>query len=661
MSSPSRPAAWLANLRRRRGGRLLPFSLKTASARLLAMLLAALLVLVVAFFAAIAYLAPASAGEEIPFSRLRALAEQRQVVEATLHDFDHRITGTYRDGAGARRFHTSYPSSDAQTPFLIDNLVDAGALVEVEAQTDKGVVQFVATYLLPLVILANLFGLIFVGTRAGGGDSLSGLADFSTVGKGRGAAGDGVTTFADVAGADDAIIELAEVKDYLTDPERFAALGAQAPKGVMMLGPPGCGKTLMARALAGEAGVPFFAISGAEFVESLVGVGAARVRDLFRQVRRVAPAIVFIDEIDAAGRRRGGVTGGQEEREQTLNQLLIEMDGFDPSSGIVVVGATNRPDILDPALLRPGRFDRQVTVEPPDLEGRIAIMRLYAVRRPLADDIDFDYLARRTSGFTGAELAGVVNEAALLALRAGNATLTMPEFEEAVQRVGSGPQRRGHALTAEERQRAAHHEAAHVLVGARTGRLGDIPRVSIVAHGRTLGSTTGRAWAERTLLTRSELFAELVTLLAGGVCERMVFDEPSTGSDSDLEQATSLAQLMVGRYGMNEKLGLVRLLRVEGSEFLTDEMIPHQMVGELVLAAMHHEVRLLLDEAAAAAQAVLEGHRPVLDTLVTRLLDHESLEGSELEAIVGPIRAVDNGLGPKARRSGGSRRPARTR
>ena len=664
MSIVSRYRAWVKELRRQRGGRILPFSLASSSAKLLVMLLITLLALVGAFFGALAYLQPEGGSpSKLLFSDLQHRAEAGEVVSATFYDFDHRVVGALRTPDGERTFVANYPSSDTQTPFLINKLVTGGAAVSIEPQATKDVVQFVATYLLPLVILANLFGLIFVGTKSGGSDAIGGLAEFSSIGKGRNAkGGSGVTTFADVAGAQDAIVELAEVRDYLKDPAKYAALGAQPPKGVMMLGPPGCGKTLMARAVAGEAGVPFFSISGAEFVESLVGVGAARVRDLFRQVRAYAPAIVFIDEIDAAGRRRGGVAGGQEEREQTLNQLLIEMDGFDSTSGVVVIGATNRPDILDPALLRPGRFDRQVTVEPPDLEGRMDILKLYADRSPVEGGIDFEYLARRTSGYTGAELANVVNEAALLAVRAGRATVVAADFEEAVQRVGSGPKRRGHVLTPEERLRSAHHEAAHVVAGAITGRLGDVPRVSIVAHGRTLGLTAGRGWAERTLLTRSELFTELVTLMAGGVCELLFFGEPSTGSDHDLERATAVAQMMVGRYGMSERLGDVRLLRIEGSEFLSDEMIPHHMVSETVLTELHREVQALLAQAKAAAEKLIAANRDTLALIVDGLLDHESLEGNQIEPLIHHLRpSTEDGdlVRPPAKAPSATRRSAR--
>jgi cell division protease FtsH len=535
-------------------------------------------------------------------------------------------------------FWSDYAQTDAATPLLIAQLVQGGADARMHHQPAKVVVQFTAQYLLPLVILANLFALIFVSSRAGGSDALSGVIQFGRIGKKRSRqGGEALTTFSDVAGLDEQITELQEVRDYLVDPERFAAMGAQPPKGVLLFGPPGCGKTLMARAVAGEAGVPFFSISGAEFVESLVGVGAARVRDLFRTVRSVAPAIIFIDELDAAGRRRGGASGGQEEREQTLNQLLVEMDGFEPTSGIVVIGATNRPDILDPALMRPGRFDRQVTVEPPDLAGREEILRLHARRRPVSADVDFENLARRTPGFTGADLANVINEGALLAVRFGSQEIGNEELEEAVQRVLVGPRRRGHLMTSDERRRAAVHESGHAVLAAAVGRLTEIQRISIITRGRTVGqATSSKGWQERVLLTKSELRGEMMIVIAGVAAEELLLGEPSTGSESDLDRATALAEVMVGRYGMSEELGKVRLLQPDGGEFLGRDVVASELTAGPVL----------MDGAQMSATEYLRRHREALESVIDRLLDEETLESSQLEQLLESVQPEMNLVTP---------------
>jgi cell division protease FtsH len=646
-----RARAWWAEFQkaRRRRGWVLPINLSSSTTRMIAFLLLTLIALGGVFFWSIRSLDPVVEGREVTLGTVLRRAQANEVKTATLHDVDHRMTGRFMSGAS---FWATYPASDAATPSLLDKLVSGGADVSLDNQRTKQVIDFLSTYVLPLVMLANLFALVFVGTK-GGSDALGGLSTFASIGKGRGQGDGGGVTFNDVAGADYAVIELREVRDYLADPDRFAALGALPPKGIMMFGPPGCGKTLMARAVAGEAGVPFFSVSGAEFVESLVGVGAARVRDLFRQVRTVAPAIIFIDEIDAVGRRRSGVSGGQDEREQTLNQLLIEMDGFDATTGVVVVGATNRPDILDPALLRPGRFDRQITVEPPDYDGRVEILKLYAERRPREGEIDYDNLARRSPGFTGADLANVVNEAALLCVRREKPAISMTEMEEAVDRVISGPKRRGHLMSGEERQRIAYHEASHVMVAAATGRLADVPRVSVAAHGHTLGHTAARTWAEQTIITRSELFAEMTTLLAGMACEELVFGEPSTGSEADLERASAIAQMMVGRYGMTETVGKVPLLRNEGSGFLGSELVPAETVGTAELSLMHAETARLIQQADDAATALIGRNRGVLDELVAMLLEHESIEGDPLVAVLSKVDAR-----PATGRRAGRRQPS---
>jgi len=482
----------------------------------LRILLVCLLLLVVGFFVLIrsAFRAP-SFGREMSLNEVVVAARSGEIRSAILRDEDSQIVGLrcavpatgvpsaptepLPACAGPQtQFHVFYPRSDVDTSELLRALQSRGARVLVDKQTGKAVTKLVITFIMPLLMLANLFGLIFLWR--GGDSSIADIAGFGAIGRKRQRrrfSGTGVS-FANVAGADEAVAELREVTDYLQDPAKYEAYGAAAPKGVLLFGPPGCGKTLLARAAAGESDVPFFSISGAEFVESLVGVGAARVRDLFRQVRDVAPAIVFIDEIDAVGRRRGGEgsTGG--EREQTVNQLLVEMDGFEITAGIVLMAATNRPDILDPALLRPGRFDRHITVGAPDIAGRQQILELHAKEKPLAADVDFGLLARRTPGFTGADLSNVINEAALLAIREGEgAHIRMANLMEAIQRVIHGPQRRGQLMSVEERRRLAFHESGHAIVSAALGQRSDVHRVSIVARGRGLGQSVVADDADR--------------------------------------------------------------------------------------------------------------------------------------------------------------------
>ncbi|MCU1622568.1 MAG: ATP-dependent zinc metalloprotease FtsH, partial [Frankiales bacterium] len=444
-------------------------------------------------------------------------------------------------------------------------------------------------------------------------------------------------TFKDVGGAEEAVIELAEIRDYLKDPTKYVALGAVPPKGVLLFGPPGTGKTLLAKAVAGEAGVPFFSVAGAEFVESLVGVGAARIRDLFRRVNAVAPAIVFIDELDAAGRKRGsgGGGGGSDEREQTLNQLLVEMDGFEVSTGVVVIAATNRPDILDPALMRPGRFDRHITVERPDLEGRVRILKIHAAKKPLAADVDLERLASRCPGFTGADLASVVNEAALLTIRRKGNQIGMKDMEEAVVRVLEGPQRRGRVLTSDERLRAAYHEIGHIVVAATLGRHEDIHRVTVLARGRTVAAATFGD-TEATLQTRSSLHNQLVATLGGVAAEDLVLGEGSTGAEQDIEHATDLARDMVTRYGMSDEVGPVRFQVKAGEGFLGDDSQLVELSDD-TRREVEGAIRKLIEDARDEAKAILRAHRRELDALAARLDADETLEGQILEEALAPL------------------------
>jgi cell division protease FtsH len=618
------------------------------------LLLVSLAALLGVFWAALSYLSPSFSGRQISIGALGGLAEQERLASATFRDEDSIVTGSYvatplsDDGAqvrshtspappGASDYWAAYPSSGSVTAILVQMATEGGADVDVDPQPEKKAVRTVTTFLLPLMILANLFALLLTAGK-GAGSGIGDVELFGSIGKGRGRRRRGArsVTFASVAGADEAVAELKEVVDYLRAPERYADIGATPPKGVLLFGPPGCGKTLLAKAVAGEAGVPFFSVAGAEFVESLVGVGAARVRDLFQRVRSVAPAIVFIDELDAAGRKRGhGGGGGSDEREQTLNQLLVEMDGFDVSSGIVVIGATNRPDILDPALLRPGRFDRHVTIDQPDAVGRQLILELHAANKPLDPTVDFAHLAKRTPGFSGADLANVVNEAALLTVREGKSEIEMAELEEAIERVLAGPKRRGRVLSPEERKRSAYHESGHALVAAASGRLADVHRVTILARGRTVGAAGMQSDGDAVLLTRDQLFARLVTGMGGMAAEELVFGVPSTGAEQDLAEATELARDMVGRFGMGARRR--RLLAPESEGFLGDEVPLGQISGQT-----HHEMEAEIDEllerAEQEATRVLSLHRSVLDVLAERLEIEETLEGADLEAIVALVR-----------------------
>ncbi len=620
-------------------------------------LCASLVALLVFFGVALSFLFGHPHGRNATFDQLQQLSAGKRIVSAVLLDGDSEVVASLRsadeasvllasspesgtatvvgvpDTAGMVR--VSYPSNGSATNALLTSLQSGGAVVRVDPQTGKARLRVFTEFLLPVLILANLFALLFLG-KGSGSSAIGEVTNFGRVDDGSRTGKSGVT-FADVGGADEAVTELAEVRDYLRNPDKYRALGAAPPKGVLLFGPPGTGKTLLARAVAGEAGVPFFSVAGAEFVESLVGVGAARIRDLFRRVNAVAPAIVFIDELDAAGRKRGagGSGGGSDEREQTLNQLLVEMDGFEVQSGIVVIAATNRPDILDPALMRPGRFDRHITVERPDAEGRERILRIHAARKPLGDDVDLERIASRCPGFTGADLASVVNEAALLTIRRKGSTIEMKEFEEAVVRVLEGPQRRGRVLTPAERKRAAYHEIGHVVVAATLGRLEDVHRVTVLGRGRTIAAATF-ADSEATILTRSDLHIQLVATLGGVAAEALVLGEGSTGAEQDLEHATELARNMVTRYGMSDEIGPVRLQVKAGEGFLGDETSLVDLSPD-AQRLVEQAIRRLIDDANAEATAILKAHRTELDSLAARLDAEETLEDEVLQTALAPL------------------------
>ena len=447
------------------------------------------------------------------------------------------------------------------------------------------------------------------------------------------------TTFADVAGADEAVEELVEIKEFLEEPAKFLALGAKIPKGVLLYGPPGTGKTLLARAVAGEAGVPFFSISGSDFVEMFVGVGASRVRDLFTQAKQNAPAIIFIDEIDAVGRQRGaGLGGGHDEREQTLNQMLVEMDGFDVNASVILIAATNRPDILDPALLRPGRFDRQIAVDVPDLLGRRDILAVHAKGKPLAQDVDLVAVARRTPGFTGADLANVLNEAALLTARTNQQLITNEILDESIDRVIGGPQKRTRVMKDHERLITAYHEGGHALVATALPHTDPVHKVTILPRGRALGYTMVLPEEDKYSTTRSEMLDQLAYMLGGRAAEELIFHDPTTGASNDIEKATSVARRMVMQFGMTQRLGAVRYGQDTGEVFMGRDVGHSRDYSEEVAAAIDEEVRVFIDVAHHEAFEILQENRDVLDALVVELLEKETLNREEIERIFEPLR-----------------------
>ena len=448
-------------------------------------------------------------------------------------------------------------------------------------------------------------------------------------------------TFADVAGADEAVEELREIKDFLANPKKYQDIGAKIPKGVLLYGPPGTGKTLLARAVAGEANVPFYSISGSEFVEMFVGVGAARVRDLFNQAKENAPAIVFVDEIDAVGRQRGaGLGGGNDEREQTLNQLLVEMDGFEANGQVILIAATNRPDVLDPALLRPGRFDRQIPVDRPDLKGRTAILEIHAKGKPIAKEVDLSSFAKRTPGFTGADLANVLNEAALLTARENSKVITSLALDEAIDRTMAGPQRKTRLMTEEERRITAYHEGGHALVAHALPHTDRVHKITIMPRGRALGYTMVLPDEDRYATTRNQMLDQLAYSLGGRAAEELIFHDPTTGASNDIEKATNLARAMVTQYGMTERIGAIKLGNSEGDPFLGRNYGHQRDYSEEVAGIVDEEIHDLIKNAHQEAFDILVDNRTVLDALVVELLEKETLLKEEIEKIFEPVKLV---------------------
>ena len=491
--------------------------------------------------------------------------------------------------------------------------------------------------LLPILILVLLFWFL-MGSMAGGG---RGVMQFGKSKAKMVTKETSKVTFADVAGIEEALEELTEIKDFLKDPKKFQALGAKIPRGVLLYGPPGTGKTLIAKAVAGEAGVPFFSISGSDFVEMFVGVGASRVRDLFEQAKQSAPAIIFVDEIDAVGRHRGtGIGGGNDEREQTLNQLLVEMDGFDTNTNVILIAATNRPDVLDPALLRPGRFDRQVGVNAPDLKGREQILQVHSKNKPLAEGVDLGLVARRTPGFTGADLANVLNEAALLAARLNRTEITDEIIDEAIDRVIGGPQKKSTLMKDQERLITAYHEAGHALVAGSLNHSDPVTKVTILPRGRALGYTMVMPLEDRYSITRNQLLDQIAYAMGGRIAEEIVFKDPTTGASNDFEKATGIARTMVTKYGMSAKVGAISLGSGSTEPFLGRELASHRDWSNEMAQQVDNEVRAILDQALDEAHRALTQNRKVLDTLARELLEKETLNQEEIAKIFKSVRKL---------------------
>ncbi|WP_396929937.1 ATP-dependent zinc metalloprotease FtsH [Mycolicibacterium sp.] len=557
------------------------------------------------------------------------------VKSAQIDDREQQLRLELKNGNGdtdnSNKVITKYPTGYGVDLF---NALSAKNIKTNTVVNQGSILGSLLVYMLPLLLLVGLFVLFSrmqTGGRMGFGFGKSKAKQLSKdMPK---------TTFADVAGVDEAVEELYEIKDFLQNPSRYQALGAKIPRGVLLYGPPGTGKTLLARAVAGEAGVPFFTISGSDFVEMFVGVGASRVRDLFEQAKQNSPCIIFVDEIDAVGRQRGaGLGGGHDEREQTLNQLLVEMDGFGDRQGVILIAATNRPDILDPALLRPGRFDRQIPVTSPDLAGRKAVLRVHSQGKPMAPDADLDGLAKRTVGMSGADLANVINEAALLTARENGTVITAAALEEAVDRVIGGPRRKGRVISELEKKITAYHEGGHTLAAWAMPDIEPIYKVTILARGRTGGHAVSVPEDDKGLMTRSEMIARLVFAMGGRAAEELVFREPTTGAVSDIDQATKIARAMVTEYGMSAKLGAVKYGTDHGDPFLGRTMGTQSDYSHEVARDIDDEVRKLIEAAHTEAWAILTEYRDVLDTLAGELLEKETLHRKELEAIFGEVK-----------------------
>lgn len=581
-----------------------------------------LLIIIVAIWMIDYYSASTVSKTDITYSAFMKHVQQDEVKQVTI--VDNVISGKLKDG---KDFSTVAPSDDSLIPTLRARDIE----IKAELPPQPPWWTTILSSLLPMLLIVGIWFMLMQQSQGGGGRVMN-------FGKSRARRYDEDNikiTFKDVAGADEAKQELEEVVEFLKHPKKYNDLGAKIPKGVLLYGPPGTGKTLLAKAVAGEAGVPFFSISGSDFVEMFVGVGASRVRDLFEQAKKSAPCIVFIDEIDAVGRQRGaGLGGGHDEREQTLNQLLVEMDGFGANEGIIMIAATNRPDILDPALLRPGRFDRQIVVDRPDIKGRQEILKVHVKGKPISPEVELGVIARRTPGFTGADLSNLVNEAALMAARKNKNKIDMPEMEEAAERVIMGPERRSRVISDKEKRLTAYHEGGHTLVGMLLDNTDPVHKVTIIPRGRAGGYTLSLPKEDRYYATRSEMLDELKVILGGRVAEALVLKEISSGASNDLQRATSLARQMICEYGMSPELGPMTFGHRQDQVFLGRDIGRDKDYSEEVAAKIDKEIRKFIDEAYQKTESLLNENMDKLHLIADALIERETLEGEEIDQLM---------------------------
>ena len=581
-----------------------------------------LLIIIVAIWMIDYYSASTVSKTDITYSAFMKHVQQDEVKQVTI--VDNVISGKLKDG---KDFSTVAPSDDSLIPTLRARDIE----IKAELPPQPPWWTTILSSLLPMLLIVGIWFMLMQQSQGGGGR----VMNFGKSRARRYEEDNIKITFKDVAGADEAKQELEEVVEFLKHPKKYNDLGAKIPKGVLLYGPPGTGKTLLAKAVAGEAGVPFFSISGSDFVEMFVGVGASRVRDLFEQAKKSAPCIVFIDEIDAVGRQRGaGLGGGHDEREQTLNQLLVEMDGFGANEGIIMIAATNRPDILDPALLRPGRFDRQIVVDRPDIKGRQEILKVHVKGKPISSEVELGVIARRTPGFTGADLSNLVNEAALMAARKNKNKIDMPEMEEAAERVIMGPERRSRVISDKEKRLTAYHEGGHTLVGMLLDNTDPVHKVTIIPRGRAGGYTLSLPKEDRYYATRSEMLDELKVLLGGRVAEALVLKEISSGASNDLQRATSLARQMICEYGMSPELGPMTFGHRQDQVFLGRDIGRDKDYSEEVAAKIDKEIRKFIDEAYQKTESLLNENMDKLHLIADALIERETLEGEEIDQLM---------------------------